>query len=120
MLFFSNVMQVGVLVVVSTLTSLVSGQNCQTAPTSRFSTVAGTGFTSQLLLSAGLTSPRGIAFDTAGALLVVNSGQGVMRVTLGESNGQPCVTGTKTLISDNTVRYKRDHVHLPGPRPPND
>ncbi|KAI3398362.1 hypothetical protein diail_9454 [Diaporthe ilicicola] len=108
MLFFSNGVQLGALAVLSTLAPLVSGQGCQAAPTSRYSTVAGTGYTAKLLLTAGVSNPRGIAFDTAGNLLVVNSGQGVLRVTLGDNNGQPCVTGTKTIISDNSLNHGID------------
>lgn len=95
----------GLAIVASFLATQAVAQTsaCQAAPTSQFATTTGAGFTSKLLLTAGLRAPRGIKFDPVGNLLAVNQGQGVLFIQLGETNGSPCVVSTKTLITDNTV-----------------
>lgn len=56
------------------------------------------------LVSTGLSAPRGIIFDSAGHLLVVQQGVGVEALTL-DSQAGACVTeaSRKTVISDTSV-----------------
>lgn len=56
------------------------------------------------LVAKDLTKPRGILFDSEGALIVVDSGAGLVRFTL-EDEGGTCVSvGEKTtLIEDEDV-----------------
>ena len=83
----------------------IAAQNCQAAPAQRFQTQMASGFTSKVLLS-GLRSPRGIVFDTAGNLLIVEQGGGGVRlVTLAESGGSVCVTTSKQIIADSSVKH---------------
>jgi hypothetical protein len=53
-------------------------------------------------VAGGLTSPRSIQFDTAGAMLVVQSGKGISYHKM-DANG--CVTSTKMLISQNNLNH---------------
>lgn len=56
------------------------------------------------LIANGLKSPRGIAFDRDGGLLVVESGAGVRHLALIDGGGT-CLTvaSSKTLIADKNV-----------------
>lgn len=56
------------------------------------------------LIANGFTRPRGIAFDSDGGLLVVESGAGVTHLTLDDEGGT-CLTvkSKKRLISDENV-----------------
>jgi hypothetical protein len=56
------------------------------------------------LVATGLSRPRGIEFDTAGNLLVVESGSGDLTALTFESNGG-CVTvsDTNTVIAGQGV-----------------
>lgn len=56
------------------------------------------------LVATGLTRPRGIRFDRAGHLLVVDRGVGVKVLTL-QDDGGSCVTvsDTKVLIANPDV-----------------
>lgn len=56
------------------------------------------------LVATNLTAPRGIIFDSAGHLLVVQQGVGVEALTLTD-NGGSCVgvTSRKTVVADSTV-----------------
>ncbi|GKT93618.1 cellobiose dehydrogenase [Colletotrichum tofieldiae] len=53
-------------------------------------------------LAGSLTGPRGVAVDSEGNLLVVQSGKGVTVHTFG-SNG--CISSTKTLISNPSLNH---------------
>ncbi|KAK1570044.1 [Colletotrichum navitas] len=53
-------------------------------------------------LAGSLTSPRGVAVDSEGNLLVVQSGKGVTVHTFG-SDG--CISATKTLISNPSLNH---------------
>jgi glucose/arabinose dehydrogenase len=56
------------------------------------------------LVTGGLKKPRSIQFDSAGALLVVDSGTGVLRYTFTD-NGATCLQVNKQqlLINQTTV-----------------
>lgn len=56
------------------------------------------------LVATGLTSPRGIQFDSNGNLLVVEKGRGISWLSLAD-NGGACVSvrDSGTVISDNSV-----------------
>ena len=58
------------------------------------------------LVANDLTDPRGIKFDSNGALLVVESGVGITALNFVESNGG-CVDleSKKTVISDTTLNH---------------
>jgi glucose/arabinose dehydrogenase len=53
-------------------------------------------------IAGGLTSPRSIQFDSAGNMLVVQSGKGVSYHKMGTDG---CVTSTKMLISQNNLNH---------------
>jgi hypothetical protein len=53
-------------------------------------------------IAGGLTSPRSIQFDSAGNMLVVQSGKGISYHKMGTDG---CVTSTKMLISQNNLNH---------------
>ncbi|KAF1912392.1 cellulose binding iron reductase-like protein [Ampelomyces quisqualis] len=53
-------------------------------------------------IAGGLTSPRSIQFDSAGNMLVVQSGKGISYHAMGADG---CVTSTKMLISQNNLNH---------------
>ncbi|CAO2656883.1 Nn.00g056860.m01.CDS01 [Neocucurbitaria sp. VM-36] len=53
-------------------------------------------------IAGGLTSPRSIQFDTAGNMLVVQSGKGISYHQMGADG---CITSTKMLISQNNLNH---------------
>lgn len=53
-------------------------------------------------IAGGLTSPRSIQFDTAGNMLVVQSGRGISYHVV---NADGCVTSTKMLVSSNALNH---------------
>lgn len=61
------------------------------------------------LAGTGLTYPRGIKFDTAGNLLVVDRGVGIKALTL-QDDGGTCVTvsSVKVVIADTTLNHGID------------
>lgn len=62
------------------------------------------GWQAQLVVG-GLTKPRSIEFDGAGALLVVESGKGITRHTFTDNGGTCLADGEPTvLISQTSVR----------------
>lgn len=65
--------------------------------------VVGSGWTAQLI-ATGLDSPRSITFDQNGALLVVQQGSGIVRMTLTD-NGGTClaVNQTSTVVENSDV-----------------
>lgn len=58
------------------------------------------------LIANGFTRPRGIAFDSDGGLLVVESGAGLTHLALNDEGGT-CLTvkSKKRLIADQTVSF---------------
>ncbi len=71
--------------------------------TSRNIPKMGTGYKTSVL-ATGLRTPRGIAFDTAGNLLVAEQqGGGIRRLTLKDEGDTVCVDSSKALISDGSV-----------------
>lgn len=50
----------------------------------------------------GLTSPRQLVWDSAGNLLMVQSGKGITVHTIGADG---CVTASKTLVSLNSLNH---------------
>jgi hypothetical protein len=58
------------------------------------------------LIANGFRRPRGIAFDSDGGLLVVESGVGLTHLTLNDEGGT-CLTvaSKKTLIADRNVSW---------------
>jgi hypothetical protein len=57
------------------------------------------------LVATGLSSPRGILFDSNGGLLVVQQGVGVIYLALSDDgNGCVGVSKTTTLINSTAVR----------------
>ena len=63
------------------------------------------GYTARLI-GNGLSSPRGITFDSAGHLLVVQSGVGIEALTLTDDGGACLsVASQKTVVSVSTVSW---------------
>ncbi|KAG8167462.1 hypothetical protein KVR01_003151 [Diaporthe batatas] len=57
------------------------------------------GWTAQLIAN-GVTSARGLVFDSSGALLVAQANTGITRITFTESGG--CLTATKKTLATKT------------------
>lgn len=53
-------------------------------------------------IAGGLTSPRSIQFDSAGNMLVVQSGKGISYHVMGADG---CITSTKMLLSQNNLNH---------------
>lgn len=87
-----------------TTTSSASGA-CPTVLTPSYSApVVGSGYVAQLIVSK-LKSPRGLLFDSKGALLVVQQGSGIVHVEFDDKGGTCLlVKKTTTLIDDSNVR----------------
>lgn len=94
------------LAALATLFSLLPSVSAQCAA------VAGRGYKPKMaagykasVIAAGLRSPRGIALDSAGNLLVAEQqGGSVRRLVLKEEGDQVCVASSTTLVSGGTVR----------------
>jgi glucose/arabinose dehydrogenase len=79
--------------------------------------VVGSGWTAQLI-ATGLDKPRGITFDQNGALLAVQQGSGIVRMTLTDDGGTClAVNETSTIVENSDVRIlgpknceRSDHV----------
>lgn len=80
--------------------------SCPGAPQPSYALNAAQGFRVTTLLGR-LTTPRGIALDSRGQLLVVERGRGISAHVL-DSNG--CVTSSRLLISDTTLNHGIDVV----------
>ncbi len=58
------------------------------------------------LVATGLSDPRGIKFDSEGALLVVESGSGIIALNFDDQGGDCLsVQSQKTVISDSTLNH---------------
>jgi glucose/arabinose dehydrogenase len=59
------------------------------------------------LVATGLNSPRGIKFDTAGNLLVVEEGVGITALRFEDGDGGSCVSlaSQDTVISDESLNH---------------
>lgn len=62
------------------------------------------GWTARVVANEGLSKPRSLLFDGAGALLVLDQDVGVLRLQL-EDHGGSCVTvaNTTTVVDDSNV-----------------
>jgi len=90
-------------------TTIAQSSGCPTILTPSYKApVVGSGWTAQLVAN-GLTKPRGMVFDTSGALLVVQQGTGILRMTFVD-NGGTClvVNETKTLVENDDVGSSAD------------
>lgn len=89
------------------ITSLASAQSsCSSTltPTNSVQPSVASGYRMQLV-ATGLSKPRGIEFDTAGNLLVVEQGTGdLTALTFQENGGCVTVSKTDTVISGQSVR----------------
>jgi hypothetical protein len=100
------VMNVGY--VLSQTTMVSAAGPCPTILTPSYSApVVGTGYTYQLIVT-GLTKPRGLIFDSNGALLVIQSGVGLTHISFND-NGGTCLSPSLTtlLVNDTTVGIDR-------------
>ncbi|KAH7310978.1 hypothetical protein BKA65DRAFT_543030 [Rhexocercosporidium sp. MPI-PUGE-AT-0058] len=75
--------------------------SCSGAGAPKFSSVLASGWKATKVLG-GLTSPRSIIFDSAGNMLVVQSGKGI---TLHTMTADGCVSATKTLVALNSLNH---------------
>ena len=75
--------------------------SCSGAGTAAFQGVLASGWKGTKVLG-GLTSPRSIVFDTAGNMLVVQSGKGISYHVMSPDG---CVTSTKMLVSLNSLNH---------------
>ncbi|KAI0008375.1 soluble quino protein glucose dehydrogenase [Xylariaceae sp. FL0662B] len=94
-----------ILGVLGLVISAVVAQNCSGIDPSAPLNIS-SDYTAQVILN-GLNLPRGIVFDTAGNVLVVEQGgDGVRRVVLSESDdGNVCVESSSQLIPDRTLNH---------------
>jgi glucose/arabinose dehydrogenase len=75
--------------------------SCSGAGSPAFAGKLATGWKATKILG-GLTSPRSIQFDTAGNMLVVQSGKGITYHVMGADG---CITSSKTLVSLNSLNH---------------
>ena len=108
MLYMGSVSMAFVYIVLSfALASLGAAQtsSCSTTltPTNSVKPTVASGYR-MALVATGLTKPRSIQFDTAGNLLVVQSGVGIANLAF-QDNGGTCLTikKVKTVISASAV-----------------
>ncbi|KAH8881416.1 soluble quino protein glucose dehydrogenase [Thozetella sp. PMI_491] len=74
---------------------------CPTVLTPSYSApVVGGGYTAQLI-AGNLQRPRGILFDSNGALLVVQQGVGISHITFDDKGGTCLIAGQTTSLLDN-------------------
>lgn len=59
------------------------------------------GWTAQLVVN-GFTKPRTLAFDSSGALLVLDSGVGIKRITLTDNGGSCLIPDTPVVVVNAT------------------
>lgn len=90
------------------LASTALAQTCATINPA-FNPTWGTGFSGRVVMN-GLKSPRGIIFDQAGNLLVVESGGGGIRYVKLTDNGgtNVCVASSKQLINERGLNHGID------------
>ena len=91
-------------IVLAVLATSSNGQTCSNINPAQGAPVTAAGVQTRVVMN-GLRSPRGMVFDTAGNLLVVEQGGGGIRYIKLTDNGgiNVCVASSKTLIADNTV-----------------
>lgn len=75
--------------------------SCPSAGSPKFSSVLASGWKATKVLG-GLTSPRSMVFDSAGNMLIVQSGKGV---TVHAMNADGCITSSKTLVAMNGLNH---------------
>lgn len=75
--------------------------SCSGAGAPVFSSVLASGWKATKVLG-GLTSPRSLVWDSAGNLLMVQSGKGI---TLHKIDATGCVTSTSTLVALNSLNH---------------
>lgn len=84
--------------------ALAQQTNCSTVLAPNYDApVVGSGWTAQLV-ARDLKAPRGILFDSGGALLVVQQGSGVVRVVF-DDGGDTClvVRETRAVVNNTDV-----------------
>ena len=100
------------LLLIVALGSLVLGQtpSCSTTltPTNSVKPTIASGYR-MALVATGLTKPRSIQFDTAGNLLVVQSGAGIANLAF-QDDGGTCLTvkSMKTVVNSGAVSSSAD------------
>ncbi|CZT50154.1 related to L-sorbosone dehydrogenase [Rhynchosporium secalis] len=96
-------------IVLAIFTTSSYGQKCATISPAQGAPVTVPGVQTRVVIN-GLKSPRGMVFDTAGNLLVVEQGGGGIRYIKLTDNGgiDVCLTSSKTLIADNTLNHGID------------
>lgn len=76
-------------------------ESCSGVPAAKFQTSVASGWKATKI-AGGLQTPRGAIFDSAGHLLIVESGKGITVFTLDQSG---CVSTKKTLISQTNLNH---------------
>lgn len=99
---FSSI--VSSLLTAAVLFQSVAAQGC-TAITPKFAPKVASGYTASVILN-GLSSPRGMIFDSVGNLLIVEQGGKGIRIAKMTADG--CVASSKQLIDDRSVSL--DHL----------
>jgi hypothetical protein len=92
------------LLLLAPLTHLAAAASCSNNLTTKTTApVAADGWHYRLIAN-GFTHPRSIAFDSAGALLVLDQGKGVFRLTLEDLDGTCLnVRDKSTVVSNEAV-----------------
>ena len=96
-----------VTVYLTVLVTRVTGQTCDVnpAPANGIKTVAAPGYHFSVVAN-GLTKPRSIQFDSAGNLLVLQAGKGIVSLQLADAGGI-CVwaASNETVVSNTAVSH---------------
>lgn len=86
--------------------STTASGSCPSGVTGNYSIPSAASGYSVRLIATGLTSPRGINFDSAGNLLVVEEGVGVTALSLSDDGGScVSVSSQDTVVSDETLNH---------------
>lgn len=92
------------------LTTVNAQSSCQNAaPSGKIKPSIASGY-QYAVVATGLSSPRGIQFDSAGNLLVIEARK-ALSIHQVQQNGDSCVqlTNSKSLIEDKDVRSMHTH-----------
>lgn len=76
---------------------------CPGVPAAQYPSEVASGWAA-VKIKGGMITARGIVFDTAGNLLIVESGKGITAHTLA-SDGSGCIASSKTLIKQNNLNH---------------
>lgn len=91
--------------IASAQSSYASSSSCSATLTAKYPAPSVFSGYQARLVANNLTSPRGIKFDNAGNLLVVEQGKGVTALSFNDTNGCVSVSSRKTVVSEPELNH---------------